>query len=383
MATPYVGNHTAYDLTTGQMLEIDDSIYLLDDLDVPMLTGVGSDGFPVISSLPTAEIEFSWQVEETLTPRSNLSAAVTTAATFITVTPNERARFSTGDLIRVIKSGAGELMEVTGYGTTADTLTVARGYDTTEAVQYAGTEVIMGVGTLLPEFSAPENPRSRDRDLFSGNTQIFGPTSVAISRTMQGLSRYGVQSEASHQLMRRAQENAISREQAFIMGHLSNDTATKKRSTGSLNYYITANEDTQSTQITVAAILANQQAAYLQGGVPTVLMANPVCLAHLNAENDSRVRTVPTDTLRGVVPVTVVTTEFGDMSVVRDRWIPTTHAFGTVPEGVVERTFDPLIVERYAKTKDGAEWAMVTETGLAVKGQQHMWKMTALDYAAA
>jgi hypothetical protein len=381
----YVGQVTAYDLTTGVKINMDEAIHLLSPLDTPMLTGMGGDGLSVLSSAPVDQIQFYWMDETNLTPESTLAANVVTAGTEIVVASGDQARFSTGDLLQIMKVGATafEYVRVTGYSaTTADTLLVDRGYDSTTATTYATSSVVVGIGTTLAEGSDPENARSRDRDSRSNYTQIFGPTKVHMSRTEQRVSKYGVGNEYNHQMMRRLQEINIHRERAILYGRAANDTSNKIRSTGGINHFVTTNVDSTTTELTVTMIESNNQTCYDAGGLPWILAANPKSLSDLNSTTDTaRVRQEIVDSRRGRTPVTMVTTEFGDMSIVRNRWIYPGHAFAFSRENVIRRVLDPVVYEVLAKTGDSTSGQLVGEEGYEIKGQTHMWKAVNLsDY---
>src|SRR5688572_11372696 len=178
---------TAYDLTVGTKVNIDEAIYVLSPIDSPMISGLDSDGLSVIGSAPVDQIRFDWMDEEILTPRAKLGAASTTGDAFLTLAAAaDRLKFSTGDVVRVMLAGSTEVIRVTGYSvTTATILLVTRGYDGTTATGYAGTETVIGLGTALAEGSDPEAARSADRATSYNMTQIFGPTLIHMSGTEQ------------------------------------------------------------------------------------------------------------------------------------------------------------------------------------------------------
>jgi hypothetical protein len=378
----YVGTVDAYELNVAIKVNIDEAIYLLSPTDTPLLTGEGSDGLSVIGSMPVDQITYSWFTEEILTPRSTLAATLTTAGTVMTVASGHRPKFSTGDLLRVVGTSFDEIMRVTQYGTTADTLEISRAYASQgTAAQYANNATVQALGTGLAEGADPENARSTDRTKYTSNTQIFGPTQVSMTRTEQIVSKYGVSSEWNRQLMFRTRENAIAREQAFLNGTGFNDTTLKVRHTDSLDSMITTNVNTTSTQLTVANIGTIQQTGYNNGGLPDILIANPASLGDLNDIADAdRVRVTFDDPRRGRMPVTTVHTEFGSVTIARNRWCDSSQAFGIRREGVTRRIMTPLIFERLAKTGDHDEGQIVCEEGLMVKGNEHMFKFTALSY---
>lgn len=377
---------TAYDLTVGVIVNMDEAIYMLSPDDTPLLTGVGADGLSILASRPVDEIQFSWMDDTYLTPRSKLAASATTDETVLTVSSGDRTKFSTGDVLRVAKSGEsgdGEIIRVTGYGTTADTLLVSRGFVGTK-VNYVTDNIVIGLGTALAEGSDPEEARTVDRVESSNVTQIFGPTKLHLSRTEQLVRKYGVSNEFTHQLMGRMKENAFAREQAFLYGRKSNDSSTKRRTTGGMCEFITTNKDSTNTQVTVSTIQTNQQTCYNVGGLPDRLMANPVALADLNdVANTTLVRVEIDDARRGRLRATQVWTEFGPLTLVRNRWLAPHDAIAFKRDGVIRRVLSPLVFERLAKTGDSDKGQIVCEEGLEVKGQKHMFRFDSLGYSGS
>lgn len=376
---PNPGIATAYDLTVGTILDMDEAIFMASPMDSPFITGVGSDGLSVISSRPTDQISFEWMGDALLTPRSTLAAALTTGTTFVTVASGDRTKFSTGDVAYFDKATS-EHVRITGYGVTTDTLLVTRAYAGT-ATDVATSVAFLGLGTALAEGSDPEDARVRDRTTASNYTQIFGPTKIHMSATEQVIRKYGVPSEWSRQAYHRTVENVIAREQAYLYGVKSNSTTTRIRTTGGLAYFLTSNNDTTVTQFNVTNIQSVLQDTYNAGGVPDRVSVNPASLADLNdITNTSIVRTDMVESRRGRQPVTSVITEFGVVTIVRNRWQLTRDAFFFNRDGVIRRILRPLQLERLAKTGDSDKAQIVCEEGLEVKGVEHMARMTALSY---
>lgn len=380
---PAFANVSSYDLTIGVKVNMDEAIYLLSPVDDPLLGGTMSDGLSVLSSAPVDEVQFDWMHDTILTPRTTLAAQIaTTSHTEIVVASGDQAKFSTGDLIKIIKAGVDEMVRVTGYSaTTADTLLVTKGYSGTAAT-YVTSAVVIGVGTGLAEGSDPENPRVVDRTQASNLTQIFGPTKLRMTETEMLVSKYGVPNEFAHQLQRIQKEQVIAVNQAYIYGVKTNSTTTKIRSTGGIDYWMSqsgGNTDSTNTQLTELVIQANMQTVYDNGGLPNRLIVNPAVLKDLNdIANTGRVRQEMMDTRRGRSPVTTIITEFGDLPVCRNRWVHKTHAFAINREAVVRRVLRPMTFEWLAKTGDSRSGQVVREEGLEVKGIQHQFRLTAL-----
>lgn len=374
------GMVTAYDLTVGVKVNMDEAIYMLSPQDTPLLTGVGGDGLVLISSAPVDEILFDWMHDTILTPRSTLGALITGGQNYLTVAAGEQTRFSTGDIIKLASPGnTTEHIRVTGYGTTTDSLTLTRAYAGT-AMTYATSAVIVGLGTALAEGSTPENARTVDRTQVSNLTQIFGPTKVDMSRTERLVSKYGVSDEWAHQVMARTKENAIAREQAYLYGAKTQSTTTKIRTTAGMFSFISTNV-ANFTTLTVSTLTSVQTTGYNRGGFADVVMANPVAFRDLNAAADtSIVRQMVDSPMRGRVRVSFVETEYGSALMARNRWMMGTDAIGFDRAQVVRRVMTPLIYEVLAKVGDSTQAQVVCEEGLEFKGEAHAFRFNSLEY---
>lgn len=377
------GMITAYDLTVGVKINMDEAIYMLSPMDTPLLTGVGSDGLTLISSAPVDEIQFEWMHDTILTPRSTLGALITGGQNFLTVASGDLTKFSTGDIITIQSPGnTTEHIRVTGYGSTTDSLTLTRAYAGT-AMTYSTSAIVVGAGTALAEGSAPENARSVDRTQASNLTQIFGPTKVDMSRTEQQVSKYGVSDEWARQTMARLKENAIAREQAYLYGQKTQSTTTKIRTTAGLRAFISSNVQVY-TALNVTALTSVQITGYNRGGFADVVMANPVAFSDLDNQADTAiVRTTVDSPQRGRVRVSWVDTEFGSALMARNRWMLPHDAMGFNREQVVRRVLQPLIYEQLAKVGDSMQGQIVCEEGLEVKGEAHLWRMNSLGYTGS
>jgi hypothetical protein len=384
MATPIAGRVTSYELTTGVKVNMDELIYLNSPIDLPMTLGVDTEGRMIVRTLPVDQIQFSWMDEELLVPRVQLAAAATTGDTAFTVAAGEALRFATGDVARIVKATGSEVVRISGVSNATITTTAGRGYAGSTATNFASGDVMIGIGGALDEGSDPSAFRSRDRDTQYNYTEILN-YAISMSRTERGISKYGVVDEWAKQLWARQREAWIRVEQMILNGIRYNDAVNRRRLSGGLQYFLTANTDASSTSLTVANIVARQQACYLRGDVPMVLVANPASLADLNdVSNTTIVRTTETDSRRGRARVAYIDTEFGTTTVIRNRYVHPYQAFMIKPEGIIRRVFDPMQYVPLAKTGDSDNAMIVMEEGLEVKGVNHMAMFTNLTtYAAA
>jgi hypothetical protein len=378
-----LGDFYSYNLSVETKINIDELIYILSPMDLPLTTGVGSDGAPVLSRQPVDNFQFFWLEEEILLPRATLAGVLAAdTGTTVTVGAGEAAKFRVGDSIRIDD----EVMLVTDIDITANTLTVTRGSaavtGTTQAAHAVGAEVI-GTGTVLREGDiAGANYQGRDR--YSNYTQIFSGR-IEVSRTEQRIPKYGVPNELNKQIVNVMHGTKLSIEQAALYQIKHYIAADGSRQTGGLDSFLVSNVNTSDDHLTVEGIQGMQQEAYDEGGMFTHLMSRPGNFVALNnVAGAERVQTVTVeDARRGRRRATSVMTEFGDVMLVRNRWCRATDAFAYSADNFVQRDFQPMILQPLAKTRDTDSFMIVAELGFEVKGESHCAKWTSLDSTAA
>jgi hypothetical protein len=379
MAQELVGpNFYSYDLQVETKINIDELIYILTPEDLPLLSGIGSDGLGVIGKAPVDNTVFYWMEEDVPLPRGVLNEALDSSETDVTVVAGDAVKFAVGDAIRIDD----EIFKVTALDTSTEVLTVTRGaLGSTAASHTSGAEII-GLGTVLPEGDIG-SANFQGRDKYSNYTQIFSKK-LTVSRTEQSIPKYGVPNELNKQMRNAMLHCNVGIEQAALYGIKYEDTATRVRSTGGLNSFITSNVDSSSSWITVGAIEALQQTAYDNGGMFDFITARPAAFRALNnTVGNERVQTVTVeDARRGRRRAQTVMTEFGEVTLVRNRYVRKTDAFCYSRDNFIQRVFQPLVAQKLAKTNDTDSYMMVGECGFQVKGQDHMAKFSALNTAA-
>lgn len=380
MAQELVGpNFYSYDLQVETKINIDELIYILTPEDLPLLSGVGSDGLGVIGKAPVDNTVFYWMEEDVPLPRATSNEALDTTETGVDVVAGDAVKFAVGDAIRIDD----EIMLITAVNTSTEVLTVTRGALGSTAANHNTAAEIIGLGTVLAEGDIG-SANFQGRDKYSNYTQIFSKK-LTVSRTEQSIPKYGVPNELNKQMRNAMLHCNVGIEQAALYGIKYEDSATRVRSTGGLNSYITSNVDSSSTWLTVGAIEALQQSAYDNGGMFDFITARPAAFRALNnTTGNERVSTVTVDDARrGRRRAQVVMTEFGEVTLVRNRYVRKTDAFCYSRDNFIQRVFQPLVAQKLAKTNDTDSFMMVAECGFQIKGQDHMAKFTALNLSAA
>ena len=224
MATALEGpSFYSWDLSTEVKVNIDEAIYVVTPLELPLLTGLGADGVPMMPSTGVDNTTFYWLEEEIPLPRSVIAEDLDTSETDITLGTGEAVKFAVGDGVIVDD----EVMIVTDIDTSTEVLTVTRGSasltNSTAAAHSTGAEII-GLGTILVEGSIG-SANFLDRDKYYNYTQIFSKK-ITASRTAQRIPKYGIPSEWTKQLNDATMHCMQGMEQAFLYGRRHVVTAT-------------------------------------------------------------------------------------------------------------------------------------------------------------
>lgn len=368
-----VGRTSSYDLTVGLMLDIEDTIGLISPVDVPLVGTIGAEGLSTITKGTCFEVEVSWLDEEILTPRSNLAATAVTADTYIIVTAGHQQRFMTSDVLMI----GDEYVRVTDYGTTTDSLVVTRAFSGS-AIQHSNLKDVVGVGSANPEGADPQAARTRDRTKRYNLTEIFGPYKVEVSGTEDVVRKYGLTTtEFDHQVANRAMEANIALEQAIIYGARVDDTTNKWRTMGGLDYYITTNVDSTTTDLTDTKLLDQMETTFGTGGNINRVLLGAKQKRKVSGFSSTLIRYTGDDTQRGQIVDSFVS-DFGVSTMILDRWVRSSDLFLFNRDMVELATLRPLQFEMLAKTGDARKGQVLAEKTLKVRKQIQGAKFTAL-----
>lgn len=373
------GKVTTYDLTVGVIVDMEDMIHLLSPTDAPIQQGTTASGLSLITMGSCFEKKVEWLDEELLLPRSTAAATATTAEGVLTVASGHQLRFSTGDVLLL---ASGERVRVTGYGSTADTLTVTRGFSSSTAATIATSDTITNYGQALAEGSDPENARSLDRTARNNYTEIFGPTAVQVSGTENVIRKYGLSgtTEFDKQAANRIKEQFIAVDQAILYGKALEDTNNKWRTMGGMIDFITTNVDSTTTDLTETAFLDSIQDMYDAGGAGDGLIAQVGSKQKRTVSAWDTAITVNvnrTEQARGTV-VDVFQSDFGDATIVLNRNVRTKDLFLYSRDQAQLCVLRPMQFEMLAKTGDSMKGQVLRECTLKFYRQAHAARFSAL-----
>ena len=380
MAEQIIGaSWNSYQQTVEHILQMDDMILTLTAQDCPWTAGVGGNGVPLLPTKPVVNRVWHWQEEDEPQPIGVIAEALDASEPGIDVANGTAANWRVGDYIRIDD----EVVIVTAIDTSGDpdVLTVTRGALSTVAAVHASGAAMRGIGTVLPEGQLGLAGYF-GRDSYSNYTQIFSGT-IQVTRTEQSIPKYGVPNELTKQTLVQLKARQLDIENAASYGVKSNNSSTYIRTTGGFKSQATSNVNTTDTWMTLARVEARLALIHGQGG-PTdgmVVMSNEANFQALNNLTDTgRVRvTEISDSRRGRATARVLMTEYGDVTLARNRRLIPSDAFIYHPSRFTHRVFQPLILFPLAKTDDTDKFGIVAEGGFELKGVDQAARFSALD----
>lgn len=375
MVTTAPGATTTYLQTNGIKLDVEDLIQLISPTDVP-LQGMAMGATDAIG-LPTDTVNeklYQWLDETLLTPRSAVAATSTTGDAFITVTTGDGTNFQTGDVVMV----GSEYIRITGYSaTTSDILLCTRALSGS-AHTLTAADVVVGVGSALPEGSTPPTARWVDRNTRTNVTEIFGPVSIQSNNSDLAVQKYGITNEFDHQVANRIREVAIGMDQAFQYGAKVEDTSNHWRTLAGMISWITSVTDTTTTTFSLSSINTMNQTIYGNGGNPDVLMVGAKQKGVVSTFTSAGTVQVQRGDGTAGRKISIVENDFGTLSVMLNRWTRLQDAFLFNRDQGAICTLRPLQYQPLAITGDFLPGMIVGEKGFKWYRQAHSGRFTAL-----
>lgn len=369
MPTSRYGKYGTWNQTVGVKLDIDDAIVMLSPTDVPLLSRIGSRG--------TNQVKVEW-LEEDLTPQSVTVTAVAGASSpwTITVSATDINYIRPNDILWKQDAASTVQFTVTSINTAGPTAVVAgfAGNATGPAVN----DVLVIVGQYGVEGKDPEEARSVERESKFNYTEIF-QEKIAATRTARGRDLYGQADPYDHETMKKFKEVRIRWERASVHGQRAISAGSDQRSMGGVLYYITSNTESGLKANSKTLINSLMRKVYDAGGAAGTLMVSPSLKQAISENVDPTLRRSERSDRTGGFVVDFITTDFGEVTIVPNRFFPKTKGVLMQEEFIIRRPFSPAFHELLSKTGDSDVGEIVEESSLEVKNEKAHGVLTITD----
>lgn len=353
---------STYSDTTPHKRVITDVISLIDPVDTPLITALGGlDGASSkfrFTNWPSKTVE--WLQDDHLPLSSTFNAADTLTSTVTTITVADGSLLQPGDILLA----STEQMWVSAVST--DTITVTRGAFSGAATQ-ASLATFYIIGQARLEGDDSDAVAFVDRYVGSNVTQIFHQE-VKVTRSHAKLSQYGISDEMGYQKDKAIQDRMRRMEKHLLYNaSVVTGSTTAARVMGGVQAFVSTNKISGAT-------LAQSQfetallSCYNAGGFgPWIAVMNPVNAQKIKNWYDTTgvasatILRVSLDAREVGMKINSITTPFGDVSIVMDRWAPTNLIYIVDPKHAGLLTYDPFAWEPLAKTGDFEKEEVVGE----------------------
>lgn len=299
--------------------------------------------------------------------------ALSAAGTSLVLTSGEGGKLRVGTLLRDVAAGQSEVIQVTAIST--DTLTITRGYGSTDGQTHLAAAVFLIVSQPVQEGDETITDISRARTQQSNYTEIKKRT-VKITGSQQAESlngiHPGVPDEAKYQLLHRTLE--LKRELNTTLIHSIISGAPSDTVYGTmkgLREWLTAsgaNNTSTSESLSESVINKMYKDAYDDGGEPADVVGNQDQIPSFADMNAAKLRIAPSDRVAGIF-VNKFLTEFGkELSLTLDRWFQKDELALVQKDKMYYAPLQTreMFVEPLPKAGDALRWQVIMEGTMVV-----------------
>jgi hypothetical protein len=257
--------------------------------------------------------KYNW-MEDDLGARWDAVNQATETAVGTSVVVDNGDYFSTGDLVKVPRTG--EVMLVTAIST--NTLTVVRGYGVTSAALLNDNDPLVIIGNANEEGSGTREIKTTLEQEVFNYTQIF-KTPFGVTNTQNATAMYGG-NDLSYQQKKKGIEHMMDMSRAFWFGEKKLDTSGSKpkRSAAGLLSFLSANNYDAGGQLTKSEFDQNiGEVAFKYGSSEKLMLCSARMLSVVNSWADAKLQIEQGEKTFGLNVVKYIT-PFGILNLVHD-----------------------------------------------------------------
>lgn len=364
------GTRTSFNDTVGLKVDLSDQLPLIvSPTDVPLYTRT-------MSKAPSLNAVSHQWLEDTIVATSEaLGANVLIADATITVT--DFTLYKKGYVIKI----ESELLRVSATPTTT-TVTVSRGYAGTTAAAHNTPLTVLFVGQAVTDGADPE-PFSTTNRSVNNNLMQFFVEKISISTVDQWQQTYGVADKFGYEVEKRLKNLAILAERSMLHGVRSTDNTNSTRTMGGIfdkNLILAIGSSTPTVNsLNIAATLTETllndafQRSFDNGGnVDSVFVSGALKRKLTAFVGGSAGRPViiqgAGDKMRAGGSVDYYTSDFGEVEIVLDRWIPSDTVACLQTKTISRVNGIPFTLENLAQTGPARNAEIYGLMSLEVKG---------------
>jgi hypothetical protein len=303
-----------------------------------------------------SQTKFEWQNDYLNSDTGLVKTAALVGDTTIALKVGEARKFTVNALVQ---NGL-EVLRVTAVDEVADTITVARGYDTTTPEAISVDAELKVISRPRPEGEGVFRKNEINDRLVSFNySQIF-QRYADVSRTQQQVKTYGVDDELDYQVNLRLQEMVREMNNSLIYGRKYVGSVAQPRSTGGLfafaNEQGSFNKSFSNAEIDAKGLNDAVEAVFTRGGTVNTILCSPNVARQITKLGGNTIQTSRGETQTGHQILSFVSDLPGGAisSVVVDQNMPKDRALLLDVDKVKARYLTPVYDQD--ATENGADY---------------------------
>lgn len=310
------GQRFTYSDTVNEAIDMSDALDILRPTETPLLKLIGKD-----STRDTVKnTKHEWLEDDLRGQTTNAASGEannTTDPDTWTITTGDGVKFRTDDILRI----ENELVLVTG--TAASTITVSRGYGGSTNAAHPGTPLITLIAPAIKQgITTPGEARTTTKTGKYNYTQIFEET-VKSSATNQATAKYTMQNDVEYQIGNQMEIIGTNMEKVLIFGRKVAPAAGVAGAMDGIRAVLSTNVYDKSGAVLSQTMLEDAlQDVWSAGARSSHLFVNAAQKRRINSFLDPYRQAGYKDEALGNT-VSAYDTDFGTVTVVLDRWMPT------------------------------------------------------------
>jgi hypothetical protein len=303
--------------TSNIAIDMSDTLTMISPFDVPLLSLIGKDSL----STPCTAVKHEW-LEDSLRGMTSLVvtqgkfSSTTDPADDVVMTTGSGVLFRAGDIWKF----ENELVRVTGVST--DTVTFVRAFGGSTAASHANGTLGTYVGNVALQDAAVGTARTTTKSGLYNYVQIM-EDALKFTSTEKAIKKYVEQSSVDAQMSRAMRSWWIGWEQALLHGRKVAPTNSVAGAMDGILVRLSTNAYAKAGAYLVEDhIRTALRDIWAAGGNPSHIVCGAFQKERISSFLDNLRQTSRTDTTAGSV-VNTYHSEYGDVDILLDRWMPT------------------------------------------------------------
>ncbi len=356
---------------------ISNVINMIDPIDTPLLALLGGlDGGRSKVRVSGKGTKIEWMEDKYLPIATTITEAQASTSD-LTFTVADAELFRNGTMFKIDD----EVMICASVNKGTKVVTVyARGHGSSSAATHADNAAVEIIGIARPEGADADYDAMTKIEFFDNYTQIY-QTALKMTGTEMVIDEIGYDDVWAYQANKKMPEMLRLVERSLFWGLKDAGSATGPRTYAGMDALITTNVTTSVGSIAKADIDAMALTIRLAGGNPSAFVCHPSVANDLRdlVDTSAFVRLDQSNSVLGMNALSGISTQYGPLRIVEDRWCPTSKAYVIDPSKMGLVTLRPFQWSPLARHGDYEHAELIGEFSFVLANEYIHGKLTGIS----